>query len=36
WKCNNCGYIHKGKSAPNVCPACAHKQEYFELFVETY
>ena len=36
WKCNNCGYIHKGKSAPEVCPACAHKQEYFELFVETY
>ncbi|MDD2427049.1 MAG: rubrerythrin family protein [Eubacteriales bacterium] len=36
WKCNNCGYIHKGKSAPEECPACAHKQEYFELFVETY
>ncbi len=36
WKCNNCGYIHKGKSAPDVCPACNHKQEYFEIFVETY
>ncbi|NLB10253.1 MAG: rubrerythrin family protein [Clostridiaceae bacterium] len=36
WKCNNCGYIHKGKSAPDVCPACDHKQEYFEIFVETY
>lgn len=36
WKCNNCGYIHKGKSAPDFCPACAHKQEYFEIFVETY
>jgi len=36
WKCNNCGYIHKGKAAPDVCPACAHKQEYFEIFVETY
>ena len=36
WKCNNCGYIHKGKSAPKVCPACAHPQEHFELFVETY
>lgn len=36
WKCNNCGYIHKGKSAPESCPACAHGQEYFEVFVETY
>ncbi len=36
WKCNNCGYIHKGKSAPNLCPACAHPQEYFEIFKETY
>ncbi|MDO5726138.1 MAG: rubrerythrin family protein [Tissierellia bacterium] len=36
WKCDNCGYIHKGKSAPNKCPACAHPQEYFEIFKETY
>ena len=36
WKCNNCGYIHTGKSAPDVCPACDHKQEHFELFKETY
>lgn len=36
WKCNNCGYIHQGSSAPLVCPACAHPQGYFEVFVETY
>ena len=36
WKCNNCGYIHTGKAAPELCPACAHAQKYFELFVETY
>ncbi len=36
WKCNNCGYIHKGTSAPELCPACAHPQAHFELFVETY
>ena len=36
WKCNNCGYIHKGKSAPEQCPACAHAKAYFEVFVETY
>lgn len=36
WKCGNCGYLHRGKSAPKKCPACAHPQEYFEIFVETY
>ncbi len=36
WKCNNCGYIHKGKSAPNKCPACDHPIDHFELFAETY
>ncbi|KZL89611.1 rubrerythrin [Clostridium magnum] len=36
WKCNNCGYIHEGESAPEVCPACIHPQGYFEVFVETY
>ncbi|NLL81777.1 MAG: rubrerythrin family protein [Tissierellia bacterium] len=36
WKCNNCGYIHKGESAPEVCPACAHPQGHFEVFKETY
>lgn len=36
WKCNNCGYIHEGKEAPELCPACAHPRGYFEVFVETY
>jgi len=36
WKCNNCGYIHEGTEAPNLCPACAHPQAHFEVFVETY
>lgn len=36
WKCNNCGYIHEGKEAPEKCPACAHPQSWFELFKETY
>lgn len=36
WKCNNCGYIHEGTSAPESCPACQHPQGYFEVFVETY
>ncbi|HHW32058.1 MAG TPA: rubrerythrin family protein [Clostridiaceae bacterium] len=36
WKCGNCGYIHEGAEAPKECPACAHPQAFFELFVETY
>lgn len=36
WKCNNCGYIHEGDAAPAECPACAHPQGYFEVFLETY
>ena len=30
WQCRNCGYVHKGKTAPKACPACAHPQAYFE------
>jgi rubrerythrin len=36
WKCRNCGYIHKGKEAPSVCPACAHAQSYYEIFCQPY
>lgn len=36
WKCNNCGYVHEGEEAPVSCPACAHPQAHFEVFVETY
>ena len=36
WKCNNCGFIFDGISAPKVCPACDHPKAYFELFIENY
>jgi len=36
WKCRNCGYVHDGKEAPNVCPACKHPQAFYELFTENY
>lgn len=36
WKCRNCGFVHEGTEAPEKCAACAHPQEHFELFVETY
>ena len=31
WICRNCGYIHDGESAPEVCPVCAHPKAYFEI-----
>lgn len=36
WQCRNCGYVHKGKKAPEVCPACTHPQAYFEPKRENY
>lgn len=36
WKCRNCGYIHEGPEAPEICPACAHPRAYFERKTENY
>jgi len=36
WKCRNCGYVHEGPVAPEICPACKHPQSYYELYVEAY
>ena len=34
WRCRNCGYLHEGKEAPEVCPACDHTRAHFELLGE--
>lgn len=36
WRCRNCGYVHEGDEAPDVCPACAHAQAYYEILAENY
>ena len=36
WVCRNCGYVHEGPEAPDVCPACAHPQAHFELEAVNY
>ncbi len=36
WRCRNCGYLHKGTDAPQVCPACSHPQAHFELLAENW
>lgn len=36
WKCINCGYLHEGEKAPDLCPACLHPQAYFEIKESNY
>jgi len=36
WKCRNCGHLHTGDSAPQVCPVCAHPRAYFEVRENNY
>ena len=36
WQCSNCGHIVVGKTAPEMCPVCAHPQAYFELLATNY
>ena len=36
WRCRNCGYLHTGEEAPELCPACAHPQAHFELLAENW
>ena len=36
WQCSNCGHLHIGKTAPEVCPVCAHPQAYFAIKSENY
>ncbi len=36
WKCQNCGYLHEGDSAPDLCPACLHPQAYFQIKETNY
>lgn len=36
WKCQNCGYTHKGKEAMEECPSCAHPRAHFEVLCENW
>lgn len=29
WLCLNCGHVHEGTAAPEVCPVCLHEQGYY-------
>ena len=34
WRCTVCGYVHRGETAPDVCPVCGVGPEKFELLEE--
>ena len=36
WICRNCGHIHVGETAPEVCPVCNHPKSYFQIFNELF
>lgn len=36
WQCSNCGYIHEGEKAPEVCPVCAHEKAFFQIHATNY
>lgn len=36
WQCSNCGHIHVGKNAPEICPVCDHAKAYFQIKPENY
>ena len=31
WLCLNCGHIHYGNQAPELCPVCEHPKAFFRL-----
>ena len=36
WKCQNCGFLHHGKNAPEECPMCKHPQAHYRQREENY
>ena len=36
WRCRNCGYLHEGPEAIDMCPACAHEKAHFEVLGENW
>jgi len=36
WRCRNCGYLHTGNAALELCPACIHPQAHFEILGENW
>ena len=36
WQCRECGHLCMGKTAPEICPVCAHPQSFQQVRAENY
>ena len=36
WQCANCGHIHVGEKAPEICPVCDHPKAHFQILAKNY
>jgi rubrerythrin len=36
WVCRECGYIHVGKTPPEMCPSCDHPRAFYQVQCENY
>ena len=36
WECSNCGHLHQGNSALEICPVCKHPKSYFMVQSKNY
>ncbi|MBE5780850.1 MAG: rubrerythrin family protein [Clostridiales bacterium] len=36
WICGNCGHMHVGEAAPEICPVCDHPKAHFAIKAENY
>ena len=36
WQCRECGHLCMGKTAPEICPVCAHPQSFQQVRTENY
>jgi len=36
WICTNCGHLHVGTKAPEMCPVCQHPKSYFQKKVNKF
>ncbi len=36
WICRNCGHVHFGDEAPEICPVCKHPKSFFEIKANNY
>lgn len=36
WECGNCGHLHEGTEAPEMCPVCDHGRAHFKIQAKNF